>query len=361
MSRAKKIFFVAAHRPDRSPSQRYRFEQYFSILTNNGFEYTLAYLINKEDDIRFYGPYSPLLKLLLLLKFFLMRVKHVWQSRRYDFIFIQREAYFIGGPFFERLFKIWGKPLIFDFDDAIWLPNVSQENAKWGFLKYPQKTSKIISICDKVICGNAYLEEYAKQFNQNTILIPSTIDLSYYQIDRSLREPGVVCIGWSGSGTTVPYFDEITPALIRLKEEFGDRIKFVVYGDPNYRNEALGIEGIRWSPDTEVHVINSFDIGIMPIPDTEWAKGKCSMKGLQYMALGITTVMSAVGTNKVVITPGENGELCSDLDTWYVKLKQLIESETLRNQLGAAGKLTVEKEYSSRAQSKAFLELFSLS
>lgn len=355
-----KIYFVAAHRPDRSPSQRYRFEQYFGILKENGFEYTLAFLIDEQDDIRFYGPYSPFLKLLLLLKFFFIRLKHVWQSRSYDFIFIQREAYFIGGPFFERLFKIWGKPLIFDFDDAIWLPNVSQENAKWGFLKYPQKTSKIISLCDKIVCGNAYLEEYAQQFNKNTILIPSTIDLDYYQIDRSLREPGIVCIGWSGSGTTVPYFDEISPALLRLKQEYGDKIKFVVYGDPNYRNEALGIEGIRWSPETEVAIINSFDIGIMPIPDTEWAKGKCSMKGLQYMALGIATVMSAVGTNKVVIKPGKNGDLCTDLESWYIAIKKLIEDSNYREQLGEAGRLTVESTYSNLAQAKPFLSLFGL-
>ncbi len=358
MSEQKKIFFVAAHRPDRSPSQRYRFEQYFSILQANGYSYKLAYLINQEDDIRFYGAYSPILKLLLLLKFFLIRLAHVWQSRRYDFIFIQREAYFIGGPFFERLFKIWGKPLIFDFDDAIWLPNVSQENAKWGFLKYPQKTSKIIALSDRIVCGNAYLEGYARQYNSSTVLIPSTVDLDYYQIDRTLREPEVVCIGWSGSGTTVPYFDDIAPALVRLKEEFGSKIKFIVYGDPNYTNEALEIKGIRWSPDTEVAVINRFDIGIMPIPDTEWAKGKCSMKGLQYMALGIATVMSGVGTNKVVIQNGENGFLCNSLEDWYRTLKALIENASLREQLGASGRKTVEDSYSTQSQEKAFIQLF---
>lgn len=357
----KRIYFVAAHRPDRSPSQRYRFEQYFRILKANGFTYKLAYLINAADDRRFYGAYSPVIKLFLLLKFFFIRLAHVWESRTYDFIFIQREAYFIGGPIFERLFKLWGKPVLFDFDDAIWLPNVSQENAKWGFLKFPQKIKKIIQLSDKVICGNAYLEAYAQQFTRNTYLIPSTIDLDYYQEDHSYREPGVVCIGWSGSGTTVPYFDEITPALVRLKQAFGAKVKFIVYGAPQYTHAALGIQGIAWSPETEVAIINSFDIGIMPIPDTEWAKGKCSMKGLQYMALGVATVMSDVGTNKVVIQPGINGQLCTNEESWYSTLKELIEDEQLRNRLGAAGRTTVEKEYSSQAQTKAFVGLFSFS
>lgn len=355
----KRIYFVAAHRPDRSPSQRYRFEQYFSLLKANGFSFKLAYLINAADDRRFYGAYSPAIKLLLLLKFFFIRLMHVWESRTYDFIFIQREAYFIGGPIFERLFKLWGKPVLFDFDDAIWLPNVSQENAKWGFLKFPQKVKKIIKLSDKVICGNAYLEAYAQQFTKNTYLIPSTIDLDYYQEDHSYREPGVICIGWSGSGTTVPYFDEITPALVRLKQAFGEKVKFVVYGAPQYVNTELGIEGIAWSPETEVAIINSFDIGIMPIPDTEWAKGKCSMKGLQYMALGVATVMSDVGTNKVVIQSGVNGVLCSDLDTWFTTLKNLIDDKSQRELLGRKGKETIIDKYSCQSQSAQFLGLFS--
>ena len=352
----KKIFFVAAHRKNRSPSQRYRFEQYFNAMEENNFTYKLAFLINEKEDNLFYGEGKWLLKAMLLIKYFLKRCWHVFESISYDFIFIQRESFFIGGAFFERLFKLTGKKIIFDFDDAIWLPNVSDGNKKLLFLKSPSKTATIIKIADTVIVGNDFLKSYALRFNQNVKIIPSTIDLNYYSAPEK-EETNFVTIGWSGSSTTIHHFKTIENVLIELKKKYGEKIQFIIYGDEKYKNEILKTEGVKWSSESEVSTINQFDIGIMPLPDNQWTQGKCAMKALQYMALAKAVVVSPIGVNKQIIQNGENGFLAND-DEWFEKLSALIDDVALRNQIGENAKKTIEESFSTAAQTKNYLSIF---
>ena len=353
---SKKILFVAAHYPNRSPGQRYRFEQYLNTYKENGYETKLAYIINAKDDKLFYAPGKYFIKLLLLLKFFIIRLGQVFQAFNYDVIYIFREAYFVGGPFFERLFKLTGKKIIFDFDDAIWLPNVSNENKSFVFLKAPAKTSKICKLADLVVTGNAYLANYALQFNANVVIIPSTIDLNYYKFDESNKNQASVCIGWSGSATTVQHFEVIKESLAKLKNKYGDKICIKLYGDPNYINKELDMIGIKWTHESEVPTINSFDIGIMPLPDNEWTKGKCAMKGLQYMALKVPTIMSPVGVNKEIIQHGVNGYLASTNEEWEQSLELLINDANLRKTIGEAGYQTILKDFCVDANKTKYLK-----
>jgi glycosyltransferase involved in cell wall biosynthesis len=132
-------------------------------------------------------------------------------------------------------------------------------------------------------------------------------------------------------------------------------------GDPSYINEELGIKGIKWSAETEVQVLNSFDIGIMPLPDDEWAKGKCGLKGLSYMACGVTTIMSPVGVNNDIIENGTNGYLASSEEEWINYLSLLIEDAELRKRIGENARNTIEKKYSVNANKELYLnELKSL-
>ncbi len=356
MKSSMKIMFVAAHRFNRSPSQRSRFEQYFDFLESNGCICVLKNIINESDDKIFYSNGNVLYKLFLLIKFFVIRMKHVFQALGYDIIFIQREAYFMGPAFFEFLFKLTGKKIVFDFDDAIWLPNVSDGNKKFVKLKFPQKINYILKISDLIFAGNNYLANYAKQFNQAVKVIPSTIDLNYYKV--KLHNSQRVCIGWSGSPTTIQHFETLLPVLKKLKEKYADAICITVYGDANYTNESLGIKGIAWHPETEVSILNTFDIGIMPLPDTDWANGKCSMKGLQYMGLATATLMANVGTNKEVIENGVNGFLANNDTEWYNYLCKLIEDKQLRESIGNKGLQTIQQKYSTAANQQFYLDSF---
>jgi glycosyltransferase involved in cell wall biosynthesis len=155
------------------------------------------------------------------------------------------------------------------------------------------------------------------------------------------------------------HFRRALPILRRIRERYGDRVEFKLIGDAGFHDEELGIHGIRWSAATEVDDLYEFDIGIMPLPDDEWSRGKCGLKGLQYMALEIPTVMSPVGVNTEIIDDGANGFLASSEDEWVEKVGRLIESPELRAKFGSAGRQTVVSRYSVESQKGRYLDYLS--
>ncbi len=353
----KRILFIVHNRRDRSPGQRFRFEQYLQILEQNGFECTLSPLLNEKDDKVFYGKGNVLKKMLIVLKGWFIRYNDLKQAGQFDLIFIFREAFFTGSFYFEKKFKEKNVKLIFDFDDSIWIDNVSNSNKAFAFLKDASKTSHIIPLCDLVFAGNQYLKEYALQFNKNVEIIPTTIDTHEYTKVDIVRSEKII-IGWSGSITTIQHFKYAISVLEKIKEKYKDRVEIKVIGDSNYINSNLNVRGLAWNKATELADLSSFDIGIMPLPDDEWAKGKCGLKGLQYMALEIPTIMSPVGVNTEIIQDGVNGFLATTDQEWFDKLSLLIESKELRERVGKAGRKTVVDKYSVEANKQKYLDLF---
>jgi glycosyltransferase involved in cell wall biosynthesis len=352
----KKILFGVLHRPDRSPSQRFRFEQYLEYLKENGYDYEYSYLIRAEDDKIFYGKGNYLKKFLILWRSILKRWKEMRNAKKYDIVFVQRECFMLGTTFFEKGFAKRTK-MVFDFDDSIWLQVISEGNKALGFLKDASKTEKIIKAAHLVFAGNEYLANYARQFNKNVVIIPTTIDTEEYK-RMQLPETTQVCIGWSGSFTTIEHFQYAIPALLKIKEKYGDKVCFKVIGDGTYRHEELGIQGLPWTKQDELKELSGIDIGIMPLPDDEWTNGKCGLKGLQYMALDIATIMSPVGVNTEIIQDGVNGFLAGPVDEWVDKISRLVEDAALRKSLGAAGRKTVVEQYSVSSQRERYLQYF---
>jgi len=348
--------FIVNNRKDRSPGQRFRFEQYLDYLDQHGFQCDFSPLLNERDDKIFYGPGNYFRKLLILLNSYVKRTKNLLNARKYAVIFVFREAVYTKTTFFERQFAKRSK-VVFDFDDSIWLQNVSEANKRFAFLKNAGKTKDIIGYSHLVIAGNEYLANYARRFNRNVVIVPTTIDTKEYQRAELPAKDGRVCIGWSGSTTTIQHFNYAVEALKIIKKKYGDRVVIRVIGDGNYRNEELGIQGLPWNKATEIADLSAIDIGIMPLPDDEWSKGKCGLKGLQYMALEIPTIMSPVGVNETIIKDGENGMLASTTGEWVKKLSVLIEDEALRKRLGKAGRETVVAEYSVEAWKDNYVEL----
>lgn len=354
----KRVLVLCLHRPNRSPSQRFRFEQYLPHLEANGFEIDFSYLLDAHDDKIYYSRGNLLSKARIVIASTLKRFREMLQVSKYDLVFVQREGFMLGTDFFES--RMAAKvPMIFDFDDSIWLHNVSDANKLFGFLKDASKTGKLIHSARLVFAGNQYLADYAAKFNPNLEIVPTTIDTDAYFVKEP--EPDAdrpVCVGWSGSFTTIEHFSVALPALTKLKEKYGDRVRFKVIGDGNYRYPELDIVGLPWKADTEVADLQEIDIGIMPLPHSEWAEGKCALKGLQYMALGIATAMSPVGVNSTVVEEGVNGFLPDTEQEWVETLSTLIEDSELRRRIGLAGRETVEEHYSIRAWQDRYLELF---
>lgn len=361
-----KILFIVDHRLNRSPSQRYRFEQYLDFFKANGFDWELSEIITKKDDAIFYHPGNYFKKAFILLKSIFIRLNDLIRAKQFDVIFIQREALLLGSSFFEKQFNKRNK-VIFDFDDSIWLLDTSPENKKFEFLKNPDKTKINIAHAYTVIAGNAYLANYAGQFNKNVVIIPTTIDtdfhkpklrtvLDFARTDTTQSDKKIV-IGWSGSVSTIKHFENSIPFLRTIIAKYPNQIEIHVIGQASYSNPEIDIINKSWSAETEVEDLNCFDIGIMTLPDDEWAQGKCGLKGLSYMACSIPTVMSPVGVNKDIIQHGINGFLATTEQEWVDYLSQLIESPELRQQIGEAGRATIVKNYSVNANKHQYLEV----
>lgn len=187
------------------------------------------------------------------MKAIFKRLKDVSRANDFDIVFIQREALLLGSTYFEKRFSKKKAKLVYDFDDSIWLGDTSDANKKLRWLKYPGKTDKIISISDMVFAGNKYLANYASYYNSNVKIVPTTIDTAEYKCNKNKkRRDGKICIGWTGSITTIKHFEFAIPILKKLKEKYGEKLVIKVIGDKNYVNEELGIHGQGWSKENEI-------------------------------------------------------------------------------------------------------------
>lgn len=280
--------------------------------------------------------------------------------KRFDLVIVVRESLLTRSVFFERFARFTGIPLIYDFDDAIWLPNVSESNRKLTWLKKPSKTKKSIRFASLVIAGNSFLADYASKYNSNVIVIPTTLDTDYYTSSEIKAEKKQVTIGWSGSPTTIEHFRIAENAMEIVKQKYGDRVCFVILGAPSYVNKTLDTKGISWSQEIELPTLKTFDIGLMPLPDDEWSKGKCGFKALLYMSLGITSVLSPVGVNQEIVKEGKNGFFASSTEEWVEKISLLIENETLRNQCGMEARKYLVEHFSVLAWQEKYIYYFDL-
>jgi glycosyltransferase involved in cell wall biosynthesis len=355
---SKKILFLVAHRPGRSPGQRFRFEQYIDYLKQHGFEYHISYLIDKNDDTMFYARGKYFDKMLFLFRSIRQRWKDVKMARDFDLIFLYREAHMLGTTVFEKKLAKTGVPMIVDFDDSIWLKDISKGNRNLSFLKRPGKTAEIISLCNASIVGNNYLAAYAGQYSKNVFIVPTTIDTDYYQPVEKKKTSEAIVIGWTGSSTTIKHFSLAVPILQKIRQKYGDKVRFMMISDEPYIGHLEGLEFVKWNRGSEVADLSEIDIGIMPLPDDAWSRGKCGFKGLQYMALQIPAVMSPVGVNTEIINHSKNGFLADSTEAWQEILSQLIEDKALRKSIGQQGRKTVEAYYSYHSQKDRYLNIF---
>lgn len=352
------ILFIVPHRFNRSPGQRFRCEQYIAPLKNAGFTVTYSNIISEKHDQIFYSRGKYLRKAAIFFSSSLIRIKDLFRAKKYDIIFIYREAFMLGTTFFERCLRILNPRIIFDFDDAIWLNDTSLGNANLSWLKKPAKTAKIIMFADLVLAGNAFLADYARQFNPRVEIMPTTIDTDYHKKRFTEKKEGRVCIGWTGTSTTLKHFITIVPILKKIKEKFKEKVYFKIIVNVPFSVPELNTAATPWNLKTEIDELMEIDVGIMPLPDDDWSRGKCGFKGLQYMALEVATVMSPVGVNNEIITDGINGFLARNDEEWFTKLSLLIENPGIRHQTGIEGRKTVCEKYSVERFKNQYIQYF---
>ena len=341
---------------DTSPSQRYRLEQWEPLLRERGVEITYEPFEDEELHAFLYKPGMIGKKLQLVTRGLSRRMSLVRNAKDYDLVYIMREAALLGPPVFERLIHQRRVPIVFDFDDAVFVSYRSPSNGYLSYLKFASKTKTICRIASHVMAGNPYLAEYARQVNDRVTVIPTTIDTEKYRVSERKESSGPPVIGWTGSYSTVQHLDTLRGALKKLAERESFQLR--VIGTPSYQCPPIDVEAMPWRADTELQDLSAIDIGVMPLPDDKWSKGKCGLKALQFMALGIPTICSPVGVNTDIIQDDQNGFLASTEDEWVDKLTRLLRSRELRQRLGQAGRTTVEQKYSAITQSPRVYEIF---
>ncbi len=355
-----KVLFLFPYPLHEAPSQRFRFEQYFDVLSTHGIQVKTQGFLNLYTWRKLYQQGNTVEKMLGIMIGFLKRFWLLFSVSRYDYIFIHREATPVGPPIIEWLIATkFKKRIIYDFDDAIWLPNTSTQNSIAAKLKYHQKVGKICKWAKKVSVGNKFLAEYARQFNDYVIINPTTIDTEnlHNPKNRTLKSnTQTLIIGWTGTHSTMVYLNEILPVIDDIAKTTEIIFRIISNQPPEFHRNY--VEYLPWKKETEIQDLLSFDIGIMPLTEDKWAEGKCGFKALQYMSLEIPTLASPVGVNKEIITSGTNGYLCQTPADWFKNIQWLLKDEKLRKVIGSAGRTTVIDRYSVLSNKQNFINLF---
>lgn len=329
---------------------------YLDSLEQAGMTGELSYIISEEDDKTLYSPGNYLSKGRIALRSYARRHEDLRRLHEFDLIVICREALLSRSVYFERRMIASGIPVVYDFDDAIWIRDVSSANRRIAWLKNPDKIRKILPGCAAVTAGNDYLADFAKTLNPNVHVIPSTIDPAFhFPLPRPERP---VTIGWSGSLTTLPHFEQVIPVLRKLYDKWGDQIRFLTVGAKTNAAPDLPISFIPWSKDTENQSLNEIDIGLMPLPDDPWTRGKCGMKALLYMSVGKPAVASPVGVNSEIIRHEDNGMLASADEEWFSCLDLLIEDGSRREQMGQRALRFVREHYGKEAWADRLIDVY---
>ncbi|WP_242916353.1 glycosyltransferase family 4 protein [Pontibacter liquoris] len=351
------VLFVVPYPVNQAASQRFRVEQWLPALQAQGINYRLAPFWRKKEWEVLYQPGHTLHK---VWGFGLGMLRRLWllgQLAGYDYVFVHREATPLGSPWFEWVVTyIFRKKLLYDFDDAIWLPNTTDGNKAIAKYKHPQKVAAICRWSYKVSCGNHFLQAYAQRYNRAAVYLPTCLDAAKYQLSANRQHAPRVVIGWTGSHSTLPYLALITPVLQQLEQKYD--FTFLVIADQIPALPLRSLTFLPWREETELEDLRQIDIGLMPLPDNEWARGKCAFKALQYMALGIPAVVSAVGANLVAVPDVEAGYTCRTPEEWYAHLEQLLLQPERRLRMGQKGQAWVAQHYSLLAHREAFLQLF---
>ena len=337
---------------DSAPSQRFRVEQWIPYLRDQHISVDLFPFTDGRLSHLLYKPGQQLAKALALIKAFMRRAARLRLTARYDVILIHR-AVCIGGPaLLERLLTYCRRPVVFDFDDAIYLLDSSAANRRLAWLKFPGKTGAICRLSTHVVVGNSYLADYARQHNPNVSVVPTSVDTARYRPREGATPHPKVVVGWTGSSTSQAHLEMFRPVLLELLKRRPVELRVISDRQP----VLPGVPCVwrPWSAKAEAEEVGQFDIGIMPLPDDQWARGKCACKALQCMAMALPVVCSRVGANCEVIRHGVNGFLAESPDEWITHLTALIDSLPLRRRLGEAARQTVEANYSARHSAKLF-------
>ncbi len=274
----------------------------------------------------------------------------------YDCVFIYREAALIGPAFLEQRIAKKKIPIIYCIDDPLYVPYTSPVNSYFSYLKFFSKVKDICRMSKMVIVNSSSIKEYAGQYNANVLEIPSLVDTDEYVFRGRAAVTDQVCVGWTGSLSTANNLRVIGDALLELKRRVPHRVHLI--GSKDFDLPGVEYTSQLWRKEAEVEDLRQIDVGLIPLPKTEWNQRKFFLKSVQFMALGIPPVASPMGSNPIVIDHGTTGFLADTTKEWVDYLELLIRDSPLRLKMAANAARIVEEKYSLKAHGNRIIEAF---
>ena len=352
----KRILVLAPYPVGCAPSQRLKYEQYYTSWEKNGYAAdTHSFVTEKFWRIIYKRGHLPE-KFFYTLLGYIRRFFHLFRIPSYDIIYIHLWATPLGLPLYERLVRCLAKKIVYDIDDLIFLGHVSDANQWSLFFKGRRKAIYLMKRSDHVITCTPVLDEFVRKYNKSTTDISSTIDTEIYKAKDSYTIPGKPVLGWSGSHSTSKFVFLLQEILLEIKNEID--FSLLVIGDTEFTMTGIDVIALPWKRETEAEDLAKMDIGLYPLPDERWVLGKSGLKALQYMGLGIPTVATARGANFRIIKDGESGFLVKSDGEWKARILELLRNEELRKRLGRAGRAEVEQHFSIKANEGKYLDAF---
>lgn len=339
------LFFVGG---TQTPSSRFRVGQFIPHFESRGIRCTVRAAYGDRYNALAKGPIGPLYKAATRMK----RAALSIEAGRYDLVFLQRTA-LPQTALPERLTARLNPRVIFDFDDAIFLgPRGEPRPARARTFR------AVVDLSTHVIAGNEYLAA-AAAVPEKTTIIPTVVDASRYVPAPPARDDGSVVLGWMGTTSNFHHLPLMLPAVLRVLDEVpGAVFRLVSNGPYEGMPDHPRIQQVVWSEEAELRELQGFDVGLMPLHDDPWARGKCGFKIIQYMSVQRPVVASAVGANREILAGEEPGFLATDPEGWYRSLRRLATDPGLRERMGRAARARVLERYSITSVIDRYVELF---
>jgi glycosyltransferase involved in cell wall biosynthesis len=354
---SRSVYFIVPAPEGISPGQRFRFEHYLKSLDKAGIRYRLSPFYSMKSWKLLHAKGQLFNKAFAVVKGFLKRFADLFRMIPFDYVYIYREAAPLGPPVIEWLIKtVLRKKIIYDFDDAIWIPVTGETNKLAKGLKYFSKTGKICKWSYKVSVGNSYLASYVQRNKGNAIIIPTVVDTDSVHNQIRDQSEGRLTVGWTGTFSTLLYLDLILPVIRSLQEELD--FDFLVIADKDPMPSLRNYRFIKWTREHEVEDLLQMHFGLMPLYQSELALGKCGFKAIQYMSLGMPAIVSPVGVNGEIVVDGQTGFLCDTPEEWEKRIRQLLSDSGLRANMGRKSREKIVADYSVAATREQFISLF---
>lgn len=355
--RKRKILIICPFPQGVAAGQRLKYEQYFDHWRENGYDITVSSFMDIPMWNIVYTPDNYAAKIFGTLRGHFRRLRDIYRIGRYDLVYVFMWVTPLGTSFFERVLRALSNRLIYDIEDNILIKKGNDVNPFIKFLKGTGKTRYLIKTADHVITSSPFLNDYCLGINKKKACtyISSSVNTDRFLPVNSYANERKVTIGWTGTFSSKIYLDLLRNVFLELAKRCDFKLR--VIGNFEYDLPGIDLEVIQWSKEKEVVDLQGIDIGVYPLVQDAWVLGKSGLKAIQYMAFGLPTVATNVGTTPRIIRQHENGWLVKTDEEWVEALEELVKNPDLRRKFGEAARKTVLENYSTHVIKSTYLSI----